>query len=249
MTMIKTIVHGASGRMGRAVLEACADHEQLEAVAAVSRNASSNRLMTLDEVQTEADVLIDFSLPEGLGRALHWCVERSVALVSGTTGLDADDQRGLAAAAERIPLLWSPNMSLGANLLMRLAAEAARQLPDADIEIVDTHHRYKQDAPSGTALMLGESVAEARGQRLQDQARFERHGRIGARQPGEIGFSVIRAGQVIGDHRVLLSLDGESLELSHSASNRECFAAGAAAAAAWLAGRSPGRYNMQDVLA
>ena len=250
MSTIQAIVHGASGRMGHAVLAACDDRDDLEVLAAVARNPQSSRLLTLDEVRGGADVLIDFSLPAGLDRALEWCLHNNTALVSGTTGLSDEQQQKLRDAADRIPVLWAANMSLGANLLLELASRAARQLGlDADVEISDAHHRYKRDAPSGTALSLGRAIASARQQDFGQAANFDRTSKPGRRVAGEIGFSVTRAGDIPGNHSVLFGLDGEQLELSHSASSRDCFARGAVAAAAYLAGQSAGLYQMADVIA
>lgn len=246
---IQVVVHGASGRMGHAVLAACDEQENIQVLAAVSRNPNSKLLMTLDEVSGPANVLIDFSLPAGLERALEWCVDKKTALLSGTTGLDDHQHQQLRDAARHIPVLWSSNMSLGANLLVDLSARVAGQLGlAADVEIIDAHHRYKRDAPSGTAVSLGQAIAESRKQDFSQVANYERTSKSPRRQSGEIGFSVIRAGDIAGNHAVLFGLDGEQLELTHRAFSRECFARGAVAAAAWLAAQPPGQYQMGDVL-
>ncbi len=194
------------------------------------------------------DVVVEFTLPEGCATWADWCGRRSCALVSGTTGLSPDHHAKLAAAAERAPVLWSPNMSLGANVLARLAALAAELLPDADVEITETHHAAKVDAPSGTARMLLESICEARGLAAEESAVHGRSGAAGPRRPGEIGVHALRMGDVIGEHEVHLAHAGESISLRHRAHARETFAAGALHAARWLAGRPPGLYRMRDLL-
>ena len=173
---------------------------------------------------------------------------RGAALVSGTTGLDPEAHAALSAAAMTVPVLWAANFSLGVALLAALSRMAAAAVPDWDCEIIEMHHRRKQDAPSGTALRLGEAVAAGRGQVLAEVAR---HGRAGSEAPrieGEIGFHAVRGGDVIGDHKLVFAGEAECIELSHQALSREVFARGALRAAAWLSGRAPGRYHIEDVL-
>jgi 4-hydroxy-tetrahydrodipicolinate reductase len=196
-----------------------------------------------------ASVAIDFTLPAALQDNLAACVARRVAVVVGTTGLDSAAEVALATAATAIPVLHSPNMSLGVNLLLALVADAARALPaDYDIEIVEAHHRHKVDAPSGTAVRLGEVAAAARGQHLAEVAVRSRDGQVGERPPGAIGFATLRGGDIVGEHQVLFAGPGERLELGHRATDRMTFARGAVRAAGWLAGRAPGTYGMRDVL-
>jgi 4-hydroxy-tetrahydrodipicolinate reductase len=170
-------------------------------------------------------------------------------MVIGTTGLSAAEQARVAEAAREIAVVLAPNMSAGVNLCFKLAELAARTLGvDADVEIVEAHHRHKVDAPSGTALKLGEVVAQARGQKLNDVAVWSRKVHTGPREKGGIGFAVVRAGDIVGDHRVMFATDGEIVEIRHHAASRRTFAAGAVRAAQWVGGRKPGLYDMQDVL-
>jgi 4-hydroxy-tetrahydrodipicolinate reductase len=196
-----------------------------------------------------ADVAIDFTLSAAVQNNVAACVEHGVALVMGTTGLSADDDIALKQAAESIALLYGRNMSVGVNLLSELVRLAGQALgTEYDVEINETHHRHKVDAPSGTALQLGESAAQGRDQSLDSVAVYDRHGVGEARAPGSIGFSSIRAGSVIGDHTVLYAADEEIVELRHRALDRAVFARGALRAATWIAGRQAGFYVMNDVL-
>jgi 4-hydroxy-tetrahydrodipicolinate reductase len=195
------------------------------------------------------DVVVDFSGPDGLAAALDYCFERGVALVTGTTGLDAALTQRLAMAATRIPLLRAANFSLGVAVLSRLLREASAALRDWDLEIVEAHHGRKEDAPSGTALALGEVAAAARGTTLERDAVYAREGRTGARRHGEIGFAVVRGGDIVGEHQALLIGQGERVELGHRATDRSIFARGALEAAHWLAGKSPGAYDLDMMLA
>jgi 4-hydroxy-tetrahydrodipicolinate reductase len=194
------------------------------------------------------DVVIDFSAPVALGAALDHCTTHGVALVSGTTGVDAALEGRLAAAGERIPLLRAANFSLGVVVLSRLLREAAAALPGWDLEIVEAHHGRKQDAPSGTALALGRVAAQARHTTLEAAAVYSREGQTGQRAGGSIGFAVIRGGDVVGEHTALLIGQGERLELSHRATDRSIFARGALHAAHWLAGRAAGHWRLDDVV-
>jgi 4-hydroxy-tetrahydrodipicolinate reductase len=170
-------------------------------------------------------------------------------MVIGTTGLDADDRALIADAAAEIPIVFAPNMSVGVNLTLKLLEIAARTMADsADIELVEAHHRHKVDAPSGTALAMGEAVARAVGKDLAEVGVFSRHGQIGARPAGSIGFSTIRGGDIVGEHRVMFITEGECVEIVHKASSRTVFATGALRAARWVVGRAPGLYDMHDVL-
>jgi len=196
-----------------------------------------------------AQVAIDFTLPEALEANVHACDAAGAALVVGTTGLGESHQRAMRKAAHHIPIVYGRNMSVGVNLFIDLVARAARALgPDYDAEILEAHHRQKIDAPSGTALALGEAVAVARGRKLPELAVHAREGQIGPRVPGTIGFSVVRGGTIVGDHTVLFIGPEEQLEFTHHALDRKAFARGALRAAQWLAGRAPGFYTMADVL-
>jgi 4-hydroxy-tetrahydrodipicolinate reductase len=194
-------------------------------------------------------VLVDFSAPSALRANLDAACATETPILVGTTGLGPQHHEMIDAAAARIAVLQSGTTSLGIVLLTRLVAQAAARLgPDWDIEIVETHHRNKVDAPSGTAQMLGEAAAEARGTTLSELSVVDRAGLVGARSEGTIGFSSIRGGTVAGDHQVIFAGPGERIELGHRAESREMFARGAIRAAAWLAGRPAGRYTMADVL-
>lgn len=240
--------------MGRSLLALVAGHPGLHLVAAVANapRADLGALAVLRPAQIGQapafDVVVDFSTSSALPALAAACVERGAALVSGTTGLDADAQAALDEAARQVPVLWAANFSLGVALLAALARRAAAAVPEWDCEIIETHHRRKQDAPSGTALRLGEAVAAGRGQTLADHARHGRVGAHAARVAGEIGFHAVRGGDVVGDHHILLAGEAEVLELSHRAASRDVFARGALRAASWLAGQAPGHYSIEDVL-
>jgi len=251
--------------MGRALIRAIAQRPEFELVAALVRPGSpfdgepvGNGLLEhghalefrsqLDP-DTPAQVLIDFTTPQAMPAALALARARGLAFVSGTTGLSTDLQSSLAAAEQEIPVLWSANFSLGIALLQRLAVAASRMLGEEfDIEIIETHHRNKADAPSGTALALGRAIAEGRGLGFDRVARYSRDGMVGKRERNEIGFSVVRGGDVIGDHTVMLAGDGERLELTHRAGTRAVFVAGALRASQWIASQPAGRYELGHVL-
>ena len=196
------------------------------------------------------DVLIDFTRPEGTLAAVEACVAAGRGMVIGTTGFSSEQRARIEAAAQRIPICMSGNFSIGVNLCLALVEHAARVLGERfDIEVIEAHHRHKVDAPSGTALMLGEAAARGAGLRLAEQGVYAREGHTGARVAGTIGFSTIRGGDVVGDHSVLFLGDGERVEITHKASNRANFANGALRAAAWLSSKPAGLYSMKDVLA
>jgi len=253
-TRARLLIHGASGRMGRSLLALVAEHPGLHLVAAVANapRADLGALAVLRPAQIAQapafDVVIDFSAPQALPALARACRERGAALVSGTTGLDADALASLDALSRQVPVLWAANFSLGVALLAALARRAAAAVPDWDCEIIETHHRRKLDAPSGTALRLGEAVAEGRGQSLAAVARHGREGTHAPRVEGEIGFHAVRGGDVVGDHQLLFAGEAEVIEMTHRAASREVFARGALKAAAWLARRAPGRYRIEDVL-
>lgn len=197
----------------------------------------------------EADVLIDFTRPEATLVHLKACTAAGVNMVIGTTGFDEAGKRAIAAAAEKIAIVFAPNMGIGVNVVLKLLDLAARTLnEDYDVEIVEMHHQHKVDAPSGTALKMGEVIAESRGQKLEDVAVHARQGIVGARKAGAIGFASIRGGDVIGDHTALFAGVGERIEITHKASSRMTYALGSMRAARFLAGRRTGLYDMFDVL-
>lgn len=252
--------------MGRTLIEVCRDADGARLVAALEQPggprigvdagdvAGVGRLgvpvsADLDKVIGEVDVLVDFTRPDATLRYLDSCQRAGKRMVIGTTGFDAAGKEGIARAARAIPIVFAPNMSVGVNVCFKLADLAARVLgEDADVEIVEAHHRHKVDAPSGTALRLGEVVAAALGRDLKDCAVYGREGTTGARDRKTIGFATIRAGDIVGDHTVMFAGDGERVEITHKASSRMTFAKGALRAARWLADQRPGLYDMQDVL-
>ncbi|MCA1925613.1 MAG: 4-hydroxy-tetrahydrodipicolinate reductase [Thiobacillus sp.] len=262
---LKIALAGVSGRMGRTLIEAvnadpdCSLHAALDrpgspllgqdaeaAWGGLSRVHVSARP---EDVLPGADALIDFTRPEATFAYLDACVEAGVPLVIGTTGFDDAGIARINTAARHVPVVFSPNMSVGVNLLMKLAELAAQVLDEGyDIEIIEAHHRHKIDAPSGTALGLGRAVAGAIGRDLAQCAVYGREGVTGERDPKTIGFATVRGGDIVGDHTLLFAGAGERVELTHKASSRATFAQGALRAAKWLQGRAPGLYNMRDVL-
>ncbi|RVD14608.1 4-hydroxy-tetrahydrodipicolinate reductase [Mesorhizobium sp. M4B.F.Ca.ET.017.02.2.1] len=249
---LKIAIAGALGRMGRQMVEAVAADPRLELAARFHRlGATGEGLVERDEALALADVIIDFTTPAASADFAEACAVRGgPALVIGSTGFDPAELAAIAAAAKTVAIVRSGNYSLGLNVLTGLVEQAARALgPDhCDIEIFEAHHRAKVDAPSGTALMLGEAAAQGRGIALGDVARRGRDGVTGPRPPGEIGFAVMRGGSIVGEHSVSFLADGEVLTLWHSAGDRSMFARGAIAAALWVAGQPTGEYDMRDVL-
>lgn len=248
-------IFGARGRMGQAIAAAAAE-AGLDVAGGTNGYdggtiGAQGAPITTDAagLAAIADVLIDFSVPAALDRNIAACLAAGKPLLIGTTGLEAAHHAAIDAAASKIPVLQTGNTSLGVNLLAALVREAAQRLGDDwDIEIVEMHHRHKVDAPSGTALLLGEAAAKGRNITLADRSARGRDGMTGARRQGDIGFAALRGGSVAGDHMVILASDGERIELGHRAENRGIFAKGAIKGAQWLIGRAPGRYNMADVL-
>jgi 4-hydroxy-tetrahydrodipicolinate reductase len=203
----------------------------------------------LDRVVEEFDVLIDFTHPTVTLKNLAFCRKHGKAMIIGTTGFSVEEKQLLAEAGKDIPIVFAANFSVGVNLCLKLLDTAARVLgDDVDIEIMEAHHRHKVDAPSGTAVRMGEVIADALGRDLKKVAVYGREGQTGARERETIGFATVRAGDIVGDHTVLFAADGERVEITHKASSRMTFAKGAVRAALWLDGREPGLYDMQDVL-
>jgi 4-hydroxy-tetrahydrodipicolinate reductase len=256
-------VLGANGRMGRAVVR-LAHEAGMRVVCAlgvgdegrdIGELAGTGPLgarVTTDPseiARSGARVLIDFSAPHALVVAAAACAHAGVAIVSGTTGLDDTAKSALDAAASRSAVLWEPNMSVGVHVLASLVEKALVALgPSFDVEVVEVHHRAKVDAPSGTAIRLGDVVKNARRATSEPRYVHGREGRPGPRQPDEIGMHAVRGGDVIGDHTVFFLGDGERIELTHRASSRDLFARGAVRAAGWIVGKPPGRYSLADVL-
>lgn len=259
---IPVVVRGAAGRMGQAILRVLAERDDVKLAAALVREGSAHAGRPADPLAEDSvrcaerlapdvagAVLIDFSVADAFDAGLALALERKLAFVSGTTGLDERRRAALEDAAASIPVLWSANFSLGVAVLTRLVREAARALPDWDCEIVEAHHAGKRDAPSGTALALGRAVAAARGQDFDTVVVPARTGEPAARNAGQIGFAAVRGGDIVGEHVVLLATAGERIELAHRATDRAIFARGAVAAARWIAGRAPGRYTLDEVVA
>ena len=236
-------ISGARGRMGRAVSTVLDEREDVVVAARFDRGETPDLSL--------CDVVIDFSTPEASVELARACAERGgPALVIGSTGLTPEQETDIHKASEKIAIVRSGNFSLGVNILIGLVEHAAQRLDprDWDIEVLEAHHRKKADAPSGTALMLGEAAANGRGEDLADVRAAPWDDITGAREPGKIGFTSLRAGGIIGEHTVLFASEDETLTLSHSAIDRSLFARGAVAAAAWVRSRKPGLYDMQDVL-
>jgi 4-hydroxy-tetrahydrodipicolinate reductase len=262
---LRVAIAGASGRMGRALIEAVTASPDLALSGAldvaggpeIGKDATeflgrkSGVLVSADlrAGLGQADVLIDFTRPEGTLAHLAACRELGVNAVVGTTGFSPAQKAEIAGLAEKIAIVMAPNMSVGVNVVMKLLEVAARALDESyDIEIVETHHRLKVDAPSGTALQMGEVVASARGTTLEADAVHARHGDTGARKSGSIGFASLRGGDIVGDHTVLFAGGGERIEITHRSSSRANYAQGSLRAARFLAGRKAGLYGMAQVL-
>ncbi|HEX3600542.1 MAG TPA: 4-hydroxy-tetrahydrodipicolinate reductase [Lacipirellulaceae bacterium] len=260
---MKLAIHGAAGRMGQRVTALAAKDSRFQVVAALE---SANHPLLGNDAgliagvgkigvplgvvgESTADVVIDFSVPDAAVAVVAHCVEARRPVVIATTGLEAEQQAYIATAAKKIPIVWSPSMSTAVNVAMKLteiAAKALRDLPSGvDVEIIECHHRFKEDAPSGTALKFGKIAGDA--MELTEHT-HGRSGRPGARPHNEIGYHAVRAGDNAGEHTILFGMLGEKLELRVAASNRDCYAQGALLAAEWLVGKPPGLYGMSDVL-
>jgi 4-hydroxy-tetrahydrodipicolinate reductase len=264
--MIRVAVVGAAGRMGKTLIQAVSAAEGMELAAATELpdstlvGADAGELAgvgklgvsvshSLTKVVDAFDVVIDFTGPSATMVHLDVCRQHGKSMVIGTTGLNDEQKAAIRKAAKDIGIVFAPNMSIGVNLCFRLLELAAQVMgEDADIEIIEAHHRHKVDAPSGTALRMGEVVAEALGRDLKEVAVYGREGQTGARDPRTIGFETIRAGDVVGEHTVWFATEGERVEITHKASSRMTFAKGAVRAAGWLSAQGKGLFDMQDVL-
>ncbi len=264
--MLSVTITGSSGRMGRALIEILATSDRARLHAAIDR--SGRALLGLDAgalagvgvldvrvhddlalVLPGSDALIDFTRPEATLHYLPLCVAAGVPMVIGTTGFSVEQRALIEVAATHIPIVLAANFSVGVNLCLKLLDTAARVLDEGfDVEIIEAHHRHKVDAPSGTALALGQAVAGALGRDLRECAVYGREGITGERDPKTIGFATVRGGDIVGDHTVLFAGVGERVEITHKASSRATFARGAVHAAGWAKGQNPGLYDMQDVL-
>jgi 4-hydroxy-tetrahydrodipicolinate reductase len=258
-------VAGAAGRMGRCLIEALQDQNDLrltaaldqpestdigrDAAAFLGRSAGVTIASDITTALARSDVLIDFTRPPGTMAHLDACMAAGVKLVIGTTGFSDEQKARIASASRYIAIMMAPNMSVGVNVMMRLLQVAAGALHEGyDIEIVEAHHRHKVDAPSGTALAMGETIAAALGRELNDCAVYARQGHTGERDPSTIGFASVRGGDIVGDHTVLFAGTGERIEITHRASSRATYAQGALRAARFLATRANGLFDMNDVL-
>jgi len=263
--MIKTAVTGAAGRMGCRIIHIIRESGTLELGGAVElpghrigEDAGSVAGGTplgvtlsdsLEKALADCSTLIDFTFPEATMANLATCQRLGRRMVIGTTGLSPDQREQIRQAGEKIPVVFAPNMSIGVNVCLRILKDLTRILgSDFETEIVELHHNKKKDAPSGTAIRMGEVIAEAAGKDFSKNAVFSRHGMIGERNPGEIGLQTVRGGDIVGEHTVYFIANGERIELSHRAMTRDMFARGAVRAATWLADKGPGLYDMQDVL-
>lgn len=265
---MKVGIVGCSGRMGRAIAKEIIQLSKCDIVGGVLKSSDPDvgkdiGVMagekavgvvaggTVEELCKRSNIIIDFSSPDVTLESLKVAAEYSLAYVIGTTGFTEEQKKEIKAYAKKMPIIWSANMSVGVNILLGLTEKIASILDDNyDIEIIEGHHRHKVDAPSGTALALGDAAAKGRGVELEKVAVRSRDGITGARKKGEIGFATIRAGDIIGDHTVLFAIDGERIELTHKASDRTVFAKGAVRAAIWAGDNKikPGLYTMRDVL-
>ncbi|MEQ4922669.1 4-hydroxy-tetrahydrodipicolinate reductase [Proteus hauseri] len=263
---LRLAVVGAGGRMGRQLIQAISQQQGTVLGAAFERTNSSLigtdagelagighiGVTVTDNLLEQAanfDVLIDFTRPEGTLLHLDFCVEHHKGMIIGTTGFDDQGKKAISDAAKSIPIVFAANFSVGVNLVLKLLEKAAKVMGSySDIEIVEAHHRHKVDAPSGTALAMGESIADALGRDLKTCAVYERVGHTGERDPQSIGFATIRAGDIVGEHTAIFADIGERVEISHKASSRMTFANGAVKAAIWLVAQKQGLYNMKDVL-
>lgn len=261
---IKLAIIGAGGRMGRRILALAAESGQFAVAAAIERPghpdlgkdaglAAGSKPIDLLLTQTyptiPADVAIDFSQPEAVEETIDYCLRGGVALVAGTTGLSDAQRAKIKAASARIPVLYATNMSVGMNVLFSLVGQVASTLgPDYDIEIIEQHHRFKKDSPSGSALTLAENICNSAGLDFPEALTHGRSGKDTLRQKGTIGMHAVRAGDITGVHSVIFGTPGETITLNHTANSRDTFARGALRAAEWLAGKEPGLYSMSDVL-
>lgn len=263
---VRVAVIGAAGRMGRALIQAVSEAEGTTLTAAIDRPGNSligtdagelagigklgvKVVDSLEAVVNDFDVLIDFTAPAATVFNAHFCAAHGKKMAIGTTGLNDEQKAELKQAAQKTAIMFAPNMSVGVNLCFKLLEIAAKVLGDeVDIEVLESHHRHKVDSPSGTALRMGEVVADALGRNLKEVAVYGREGQDGPRKRETIGFATVRAGDIVGEHTVMFAADGERVEITHKATSRMNFARGAVRACRWLDGKSAGLYDMQDVL-
>ena len=246
---MKVIINGYSGTMGQVLTECVADDEELELVAGISPKHHDvdgfNTYSSFADVKEDSDVVIDFSNPLALDGILEYCLKTKTPVVLATTGYNDEEMEKIHEAAKQIPVFLSFNMSLGVNILLKLVKEAAKNLANFDIEIIEKHHNKKVDSPSGTAVMIANAVKEIR---EQSEFIYGRHGRTGKRQQNEVGIHAVRGGTIVGEHSAIFAGNDEILEINHSARSKNVFAEGAIAAAKYLVNQEPGFYNMDDML-
>jgi len=263
---MRVAIIGASGRMGKALIDAVNQRDELQVAAAIERPDSSlvgadagevagigkigvTVVGAIEEVVNDFDVLIDFTTPSTTIHNLDVCVANGKKIIIGTTGFDDAGLAAIDKAAEKIAVIFAANFSVGVNLCLKLLAQAAEVLDEGyDIEVIEGHHRHKVDAPSGTALRMGQVVADTLGRDLKECAVYGREGIMGERDPNTIGFATVRAGDIVGDHTVLFATEGERVEITHKASSRMTFAKGAARCCSWITDKQQGLFDMQDVL-
>ena len=263
---IRVAIAGAGGRMGRQLIQAAMAMEGVQLGAALEREGSSllgsdagelagagksgvTVQSSLEAVKDDFDVFIDFTRPEGTLTHLAFCRQHGKGMVIGTTGFDDAGKQAIRDASQQIAIVFAANFSVGVNVMLKLLEKAAKVMGDyTDIEIIEAHHRHKVDAPSGTALMMGEAIAATLGRDLKQDAVYCREGHTGPRERKSIGFQTIRGGDIVGEHTAMFIADGERVEITHKATNRMNFAAGAVRAAAWVVGREARKYDMKDVL-
>lgn len=259
---IKLAVVGAAGRMGKRIISLASEDKDFDIVGAVEKKghpdidndagliAGTRSInVKITDSFAVADVLVDFSQPEAADKSIQYCAKNSIALVLGTTGLNNQQREKIKAASEKVPVIYGTNMSVGMNVLYNLVGKVAAMLgEDYDTEIVESHHRFKKDAPSGSALTLAENICKATSRVFPGSLTHGRSGKEAMRQEGTIGVHAIRAGDITGIHSVIFSTLGETVTLSHTAHSRDTFARGALRAAKWLVGKKPGLYSMADVL-
>ena len=264
--MVRIAIAGAAGRMGRNLVKAA--HQNSEASVGAGSERPESSLVGVDvgelcgegrfdvalvddlsKAIEEFDVIVDFTAPVSTLANIELCKRHGKKLIIGTTGFSEEEKQVIDAASKEMPIVMAPNYSVGVNLVFKLLEKAAKVMGDyCDVEIVEAHHRHKVDAPSGTALSMGEAVAEGLGRDLKDVALYAREGQVGPRTKDEIAFATIRGGDVVGDHTVMFLADGERVEITHKASSRMSFGRGAVRAASWLTAKDSGLYDMQDVL-
>lgn len=265
MSALKIAVAGASGRMGKMLVEAISNADDIELAgaldvpgspalgsdAAASLGKPSGILIEsdFDKALATAEYLIDFTRPEGTLKHLAYCAEHGIKMIIGTTGFDDEGKAAIAAAAQKTAIVFAPNMSVGVNVTLKLLEMAAKSFAQGyDIEIIEAHHRHKVDAPSGTALKMGEVIADALGRDLNEVGVFSREGVTGERDPSSIGFATIRGGDIVGDHTVMFAGIGERVEITHKSSSRVTYAHGSLRAARFLKDKASGLFDMYDVL-